>query len=138
MVGGGQSGLGTNFGNHAPKMQDAPFPASAPSQDPLQALSDLLSRTPREVECRDFQLPEPPSNPMVFGKWKDDLYLLASSNVKKDAGGVIKWLSQVEHAMSVEELAGDASPFSAVDAILKYQVQKRLNGLQLVQYKLFG
>ena len=72
---------------------------------------------------------------MVFGRWKDELYLLISSSVKRSPEEAIKWMSQVEHASSVNQLEGDASPFSAVDAILKHQIHKKLNGLQLVQYK---
>ena len=105
-----QAGHGgeSNFGINNP-------PAGSPTTDPLQALSDLLNKAPREIECRDFHLPDPPSNPMVFGKWKDDMYLLISRSVKRDPSGAIAWLSQVEHAQSVHDLARDATPFTAVD-----------------------
>ena len=94
-------GAQSNFGTNQP-------PAGPQATDPLQALSDLLNKQPREIECRDFHLPDPPSNPMVFGKWKHDMYLLISRSVKRDPGGVIAWLSQVEHAMCVHDLAGEA------------------------------
>ena len=72
---------------------------------------------------------------MVFGKWKDDLYMLISRTVRGDGRAAIAWISQVEHAQSVEQMAGDPAPFTALDAILKGQIQKRLQGLQLVQLK---
>ena len=44
-------------------------------------------------------------------------------------------MSQVEHSLSVHELAGEASPFTAVDRQLQANIHKRLSGLQLVQFK---
>ena len=72
---------------------------------------------------------------MMFGKWKDDLYLLISRCVKRDPKAAITWISQVEHAQSVDELVGDASPFTSVDVLLQGHLHKKLHGLQLVQFK---
>ena len=63
------------------------------------------------------------------------MYLLVSRSVKRDPSSAITWISPVEHAQSVHDLAGEATPFTSVDMILQAQIHRKLSGLQLVQYK---
>ena len=63
------------------------------------------------------------------------MYLLVSRSGKRNPSDAIAWLSQVEHARSAHDLAGEASHFTAVDVLLQGSIHKRLQGLQLIQFK---
>ena len=78
---------------------ETPLCSIAPTVPTFLKESNKLNKTPKEIECRDFHLPDPPSNPMVFGKWKDDMYLLVSRSVKRNPSDAIAWLSQVEQLL---------------------------------------
>ena len=98
-------------------------------------LSDLLSRTPKEIECRDFVIPDPPASPEAFERWKLTLYNRIHESARRDPEECLQWISQVERAKEVGELAGKPTPWSSVDGQLKAQIPNILHGLKLIQYK---
>ena len=65
----------------------------------------LLGRNPREIDSEQFHLPDPPSNPMAFGKCKETVYMNICHASKQKQELCLQWIQEVENAKHVEDLS---------------------------------
>ena len=93
----------------------------------------LLGRNPREVDSEQFHLPDAPSNPMAFGKWKEQVYLSICQASKHRQEECLKWIQMVENAKDVEELS-NPEPFTMADRYISKILSNKMSGNTAQQY----